>query len=45
MAGRVNVLQWRPSGVPNTSPTSSAFGKITSKSGNRDMQIARKIIF
>ncbi len=30
---------------PNTSPTSSAFGKITSKSGNRDMQIAGKFTF
>jgi hypothetical protein len=30
---------------PNTSPTSSAFGKITGKTGNRDMQIAGKFIF
>lgn len=26
---------------PNTSPTSSAFGKVTGKSGNRDQQLAR----
>ncbi|HYW45081.1 MAG TPA: carboxypeptidase regulatory-like domain-containing protein [Bryobacteraceae bacterium] len=30
---------------PNTSPTSSAFGKITGKSGNRDMQIAGRFSF
>jgi hypothetical protein len=30
---------------PNTSPTSSAFGKITSKSGNRDQQIALRYTF
>ncbi|HTX36434.1 MAG TPA: carboxypeptidase regulatory-like domain-containing protein [Bryobacteraceae bacterium] len=30
---------------PNTTPTSAAFGKITSKSGNRDQQIALKFIF
>jgi hypothetical protein len=30
---------------PNTTPTSAAFGKITTKSGNRDQQIALKFYF
>ena len=30
---------------PNTTPTSAAFGKITTKSGNRDQQIALKFTF
>jgi hypothetical protein len=30
---------------PNTSPTSSAFGKITGKSGNRDQQLALRFSF
>ena len=30
---------------PNTTPTSAAFGKITTKSGNRDQQLAFKFIF
>jgi hypothetical protein len=38
----VNHANW--SG-PNTSPTSAAFGKITTKSGNRDMQVAARFSF
>ncbi len=30
---------------PQTSPTSAAFGKITAKSGNRDMQLALRFFF
>jgi hypothetical protein len=30
---------------PNTTPTSAAFGKITTKSGNRDQQLALKYYF
>jgi hypothetical protein len=30
---------------PNTTPTSAAFGKITTKSNNRDQQLALKYFF
>ena len=30
---------------PNTTPTSAAFGKITTKSGQRDQQLALKFTF
>jgi hypothetical protein len=30
---------------PNTTPTSASFGKITSKSGNRDQQLALRFFF
>jgi hypothetical protein len=38
----VNHPNW---GAPNANPTSGSFGSVTSKTGNRVMQLALKYIF